>query len=160
MPLHRNCSISLLPWNGVQIKIHFIRWLKSSSKVSSITTLKNITAFYILCLPFESFPWVLFWQPFLLRAKDSVFRKPIPHSLFNMNNSRVIVQFQFSEKLFIHITFSKFITSTEPCYLPMFASIHLHLKKIINLTQNKCRLERKVKVSLSKQNNSLENNPH
>lgn len=99
----------------------------------------------MLCLPFESFPWVLFWQPFLLRAKDIVFRKPIPHSLFNMNNSRVMVQFQPSEKLFILITFSKFITSTEFCYWPMFASIHLHLKKVINLTQTKSRLERKVK---------------
>lgn len=39
--------------------------------------------------------------------------KPYPRSLFNMNHYWVRVQFQFSEKLFIHITFSKFITSTE-----------------------------------------------
>lgn len=88
-----------------------------------------------------------------------MFRKPISHSLFNTNNCGVMVQFQSSEKLFIHITFSKFITSRD-LLLTNVASIHLHLKKVTNLTQIKSRVERKVEVSLSKQNNLLETNPY
>lgn len=41
-PLLLNRSISSLLWIAVQIKIHFVSWLKSSSKVSGIAGSKNL----------------------------------------------------------------------------------------------------------------------
>lgn len=70
-----------------------------------------------------------------------------------------MVQFQSSKKLFIHITFSKFTTSRD-LLLTNVASIHCYLKKVLNLNEIKSRVERKVEVSLPKQNNLLETNPH
>lgn len=43
-PVLLNCSISLLSWIAIQIKSHFLSWLKSSSKFFSITSLKKFTA--------------------------------------------------------------------------------------------------------------------
>lgn len=128
--------------------------VKSPVSILQKTLLLNMYfAIWILSLSFSL-------GTIFIKRKRCCAQKSKPHSLFNVNNSRVMAQFQSSEKLFIHITFCKFITSTELCYWPMFASIHLHFKKVINLTQTKSRLERKVEVSLSKQNNLLENNPH
>lgn len=41
-PVLLNCSISLLSWIAMQIKSHFVSWLKSSSKVFSITSSKKL----------------------------------------------------------------------------------------------------------------------
>jgi len=144
----------------VQIKIHFVSWLKSSSKVCSITSKKNYCLTNTLSAIGAVISLGFILATLLINSKDTVFRKAISPFPVQHEPLPSYIQFQFSEILFIHITFSKFTTSTELCYWPMIASIHLYLEKDINLFQAKSRVERTVKVSLPKQNSLLETKPH